>query len=57
MQAGNEWSNILPKSSQVRKKPPPPPPPPPPLPHYHIQGVQENPNGKVCIKAQRPVKH
>ena len=24
MQAGNEWSNILPKSLQVRKKPPPP---------------------------------
>ena len=22
-QAGNEWSNILPKSSQARKKPPP----------------------------------
>ena len=25
-QAGNKWSNILPKSSQTRKKPPPPPP-------------------------------
>ena len=25
-QAGNEWSNILPKSSQARKKPPPSPP-------------------------------
>ena len=24
MQAGNEWLNILPKSSQARKKPPPP---------------------------------
>ena len=24
--AGNEWSNILPKASQVRKKPPPSPP-------------------------------
>ena len=23
-QAGNEWSNILPKSSHARKKPPPP---------------------------------
>ena len=30
MQTMNEWSNILPKSSQARKKPPPPPPPPPP---------------------------
>ena len=28
-QAGNEWSNILPKSSHARKKPPPPPPPSP----------------------------
>ena len=28
MQAGNELSNILPKSSHARKKPPPPPPPP-----------------------------
>ena len=26
-QAGNEWLNIPPKSSQVRKKPQPPPPP------------------------------
>ena len=26
-QAGNEWSNILPKSSPARKKPSPPPPP------------------------------
>ena len=25
-QAGNEWSNIFPKSLQARKKPPPPPP-------------------------------
>ena len=24
---GNEWSNILPTSSQARKKSPPPPPP------------------------------
>ena len=29
-QAGNELSNILPKSPHARKKPPPPPPPPPP---------------------------
>ena len=27
-QAGNDLSNILPKSSHMRKKPPPPPPPP-----------------------------
>ena len=26
MQVGNEWSNILPKFSQARKKSPPPPP-------------------------------
>ena len=28
-QVGNEWPNILAKSSQARKKSPPPPPPPP----------------------------
>ena len=27
VQAGNEWLNILPKSSHMRKKPPPEPPP------------------------------
>ena len=34
VQAGNEWSNILPKSSQARKNSPPPPPHPTSPPGY-----------------------
>ena len=41
-QAGNEGSNILPKSSQARKKPPPPPPPPPPLAVVRMSGLKQN---------------
>ena len=55
-QAGNELSNILPKSSQARKKPPPTPSPPPPPPqaliHFQTQSNGLN-NDKVLMETSR----
>ena len=50
VQVGNEWLNILPKSSQARKMPPPPPPPP-------LSALQGHATGQQWVQSSRHVQH